>query len=296
MTLATRWTAGLALLLLCASCRALYPVDHDRPDGHGDWLAVETKTGAIVGLDQMARELSRCDVVFLGEEHDNDVGHELQLELTRRLVDLRPNASLSFEMIERDAQGGLDRWLAGLISEEQFLSETKSWPNYREHYRPLVLLAKDRGLPVIAANVPRPLASRVSRGGLAAVHGEEFAPREVLATPGEYRGRFAQAMGKPPETDEPGLSLWFLAQCSKDEAMAESIEVGLCRPPAGRLVIHYCGYFHSDFRLGTVERLLRRQPSLVVGVVTTRSGPRNPARMDAELARAADYVWLVKSQ
>jgi uncharacterized iron-regulated protein len=293
---ARRALVHAALLLLLVACRALGAADYDQAGGHGDWLAVDTRTGAAVGLDEMARELARCDVVFLGEEHDNDVGHELQLELTRRLVELRPVASLSFEQIERDAQAELDRWLAGAITESEFLARTKSWPNYRKHYRPLVLLAKERGLPVVAANVPRPLASRVSRGGLDSVHGEGFAPRNVIAPPGAYRGRFAQAMGKPADSDEPGLDLWYLAQCVKDEAMAESIELALCRPPAGRLVVHYCGHFHSDFGLGTVERLARRQPDLRVGIVTTRSDSRDAERVHGELARAADYVWLVREQ
>src|SRR6185436_2709635 len=201
---------------------------------------------------------------------------------------------LSFEMIERDAQQKLDRYLAGEIDEKGFLSKTRPWPNYREHYRPMVELAKSRHLPVIAANVPRPLASRVSHEGLEPVAREPFMPREVSAAPGDYWTRFASVMGKPADPSDRGLSLWFLAQCVKDEAMAESIELALCKRPTPRIVIHYCGHFHSDYRLGTVERLLRRQPSLNVGVVTMRSADRDPARIDSELAHAADYVWLVR--
>jgi len=146
---------------------------------------------------------------------------------------------------------------------------------------------------VIAANVPRPLASRVSHEGLGAVAGETFMPREVIAPPGEYWKRFAEVMGKPADFSDHGLALWFTAQCVKDEAMAESIERALCAPPPGRIVVHCCGHFHSDYRLGTVERLLRRQPSLSIGVVSMRSADRDPARVDGELARAADYLWLV---
>ena len=244
----------------------------------------------------MARQLAQCDVVFLGEEHDNDVAHALQLELTKRILELRPYASLSFEMIERDAQPKLDRYLAGEIDEEAYLSKTRPWPNYRRHYRPLVELAREKHLPVIAANVPRPLASRVSHEGLASVTEEEFMPRSVIAPPGLYRSNFATAMGKPKDSTDPGLELWFLAQCVKDEAMAESIERGLCVLPSGRIVVHYCGYFHADYRLGTVERLARRQPGLKIGVVTTRSGERDPKRVEGELAHAADFVWLVREQ
>jgi uncharacterized iron-regulated protein len=163
--------AGFCLLVLLAGCRASHRLSSGGGASGGAWIAVDTRTGTTVDLDTMARELARCDVVFLGEEHDQDVGHALQLELTKRIVALRPIASLSFEMIERDAQVELDRYLAGEIDERTYLASTKQWPNYREHYRPMVELAKELHLPVIAANVPRPLASRVSRQGLASVAG-----------------------------------------------------------------------------------------------------------------------------
>ncbi len=284
----------LSLFLLLGACRTSGSIaaSGGGPSG-GTWIAVDSARGTTVGLDEMARNLARCDVVFLGEEHDQNVGHALQLELTKRILELRPQASLSFEMIERDAQARLDRYLAGEIDEAAFLSKTRPWPNYAKHYRPMVMLAKERNLPVIAANVPRPLASRVSHEGLAPVAREEFMPREVLAPPGEYWKRFAIVMGKTADSTDPGLALWFLAQCVKDEAMAESIELALCAAPAGRIVIHYCGHFHSDYQLGTVERLLRRQPSLKIGVVTMRTDDRDPARVDDDLKRAADYVWLL---
>ncbi len=284
----------LALLSLLGGCRTgLW--DGLRGAGRGgDWVAVETASGEVVTLDQMARTLADCDVVFLGERHDSDTGHRLQFELTERILALRPNLSLTFEMIERDAQPALDRYLAGEIDEATFLGDTRHWPNYRSHYRPMVLLAKEHHLPVIAANVPRPLASRVSKQGLGSVAGELHMPREVIAPPGEYKRRFAAAMGKPEDSDEPGLALWFLAQCVKDEAMAESIERALCAAPAPRMVVHYCGYFHSDFGLGTVERLLRRQPALNVGIVTMREYEGHSGSVDAELARAAEFVWRVR--
>lgn len=256
-------------------------------------MAVDTATGNSVSLDVMAAALAQCDVVFLGEEHDKTVAHQLQMELTRRIVELRPNATLSFEMIERDAQAKLDEYLAGKIDESDFLKHTRPWPNYAKDYRPMVEFARERGLAVIAANVPRPLASRVSKEGLAPVADEPFMPRTVLAPPGEYQRRFAVAMGNTHETADPKLDRWFLAQVVKDEAMAESIERGLCAPPPGRIVVHYCGKFHSDYGLGTVERLRRRQPSLRIGLVTTLTADRDPALIDEQLARAADYVWLV---
>jgi len=57
----------------------------------------------------------------------------------------------------------------------------------------------------------------------------------------------------------------YLAQCMKDETMGESVARAF-RP--GRLVVHYNGSFHSDFRLGTAARAERRIGKVKTEVVT----------------------------
>jgi uncharacterized iron-regulated protein len=50
----------------------------------------DLSTGSAVDVRAMAAELARRDVVFLGEDHDNIVGHRLQLEIIQSLHKLRP--------------------------------------------------------------------------------------------------------------------------------------------------------------------------------------------------------------
>ena len=57
----------------------------------------------------------------------------------------------------------------------------------------------------------------------------------------------------------------YFAQCLKDETMAESI-ARAWQP--GRLVVHYNGSFHSDFRRGTAARVRRRLPDAKTSVLT----------------------------
>jgi len=238
----------------------------------------------------MAERLAEMDVVFLGEEHDSDLGHAMQLETTKLLLERRGRIALSLEMLEADCQLELDRYLAGELSESRFLDRARPWPNYHEHYRPAVELARREGLPVLAANVPRPLAARVAREGLAAVFSQPMMPFDVRTDPGAYRERFEEAMG-----NHGGITTMnkvFAAQVVKDEKMAEAIDYFLEKEP-GTLVVHWVGKFHSDYRLGTVERLLRRRPGLRVAVVTMNSSTREPGRLRPEDRSAADFVWLV---
>jgi len=277
--------AALLSALALPACRGLAPAP---------WRAIETESGREVTLAEMADDLARFDVVFLGEEHDNDVGHALQLELTRALGERRALA-LSLEMLERDAQSGLDLYLSGAIDEQAFLARARPWPNYAEHYRPAVELSRERGWPVIAANCYRPLAAQVAREGLAGVAGDPWGARWVDAGEGPYRERFTAEMGEHAKDMGSKLELFFAAQCLKDDTMAESIArfleaAGEPRP----LVVHWCGKFHSDFGLGTVERLSARRPDLAIAVVTmVASEDRARSLTDGE-RRAARYVWLVR--
>lgn len=284
------YAALQALLLLAAlsSCRAV---------GGPRWRAIATEDGRDVTVDSMAADLARFDVVFLGEEHDNDVGHALQLELTRALGERRGALAVSLEMLERDAQDQLELYFAGAIDEERFLATSRPWKNYAEHYRPAVELARERGWSVIAANCYRPLAARVAREGLGSVAGDPWAARWVDAGPGEYRDLFTAAMGDHAADLGSRLDLFFAAQCLKDDTMAESIARFLDGagddPP---LVVHWNGKFHSDYGLGTVERLLARRPDLTVAVVTMISTDEVGRELTTVEGRAARYVWLVPEQ
>lgn len=228
------------------------------------------------------------EVVFLGELHDSDPGHARLTSLFAELIDQaaaeRRTLTLSLEMFERDVQDVLDDYLLGRITEEQLLEDSRAWPNYAEHYRPLVELCRANQLDVIAANIPRRVARQVSKEGLPAVRGSLYTPRTVHAGPGEYRDRMAALMlggghgsGSAesahggPELDEGFLRL-FQAQAIKDDAMADSMARYLDKPrskargPA--LIVHLCGRFHSDYDLGTVERLSWRRPQLSIGTLS----------------------------
>ncbi len=131
--------------------------------------------GQAATLDDVVVAMAEADVVFVGEEHDDPVGHYLEAELLQRAYAryghgpaARPLA-LSLEMFERDVQPVLDEYLAGLITEEHFLKSSRPWNNYEGDYRPLVEFARAHRLSVVAANAPRRYVNRVSRLGPASL-------------------------------------------------------------------------------------------------------------------------------
>lgn len=238
---------------------------------------------------QMIERLSRADVVFFGEQHDDPETHRAEAELLDAIGKSGRPVVLSLEMFERDVQGTLDDYLAGRASESEFLARSRPWERYATDYRKLIELAKTRHWRVVAANVPRPLAAAVGRKGLAAldtltVSERRNAAREHVCPMDDYHARFMESMqthSAPPGSSPPGPATsgadslptamaerFYLAQCVKDEAMAESIVDARVASPSNAIVVHFDGAFHSDYSQGTVARVKRRQPGWTLAVVT----------------------------
>ncbi len=80
-------------------------------------------------------------------------------------------------------------------------------------------------------------------------------------------GSPAEAAAAKRETTER----FYFAQCLKDETMAESIARAHAAGAAGGkrpLVVHFNGAFHSDYGLGTAERVKRRLPGKRIVVIS----------------------------
>jgi len=250
----------------------------------------------------MLAELARVDVAFVGEQHNDPATHRIERAILEGLSRRRGNVIVAMEMFERDTQSSLDDYLAGRLSEEEFLNASRPWQNYRTDYRPLIEFARAHGWKVIASNAPRRIASQVSKQGLDAARSFRSGPeseRKLVAADfacpmDDYFKRFAEAMGKghpgahqkQPEEKQSDkereekqratIERFYFAQCVKDETMAESIanafgEVasgGQSNAQSGPLVVHFNGAFHSDYRLGTASRAIRRLPKSNVKVVS----------------------------
>ena len=272
--------------------------------GYTPHRVYDTRARHFIDFETLVSRLSRADLVMIGEQHDDPATHRMELAILEGLARRRDSVVLALEMFERDAQPLLDGYLAGTTGEAELLKDGRPWKNYATDYRPLVELARERRWPVVASNVPRPLASLVGRAGLPALDtlaGESRSQlAESLACPeDEYFEKFAKLMGDmashgpaPLDADpKTRLARMYQAQCLKDETMGESI-ARAWRP--GRLVIHYNGSFHSDFGRGTAARAQRRAPDARMIVVTAMPVAEldrlDPGKEDRKRANYLLYV------
>jgi uncharacterized iron-regulated protein len=270
----------------------------------------DTAARRYVGFDQLIAALARANIVFFGEEHDDPSTHRTELAILAGVGSVNEHVVVSLEMFERDAQPALDDYLAGRIAENEFLARSRPWDRYTTDYRALVELARARGWPVLASNVPRALATAVSHTGMAVLDtlsapGRAFAAHDLQCPHDAYYGRFAEEMkghsvgGGPPTAGDTATARvmtdrFYEAQCLKDETMGESIAGELAKDGSDAIVVHFTGAFHSDFGQGTVARARRRRPNART-IVLSAVPVDDPAHADAvAFADRGDYVILTR--
>ena len=129
----------------------------------------DTRQKAFSDFESMLADLARADVVFVGEQHDDPNTHRLELAVVEGLTRRGVPVVVAIEMFERDVQSQVEGYAAGRSTEEQFLKDSRPWPRYATDYRPLIEFAKTHHLPVVASNVPRRIASDVSKNGMPAI-------------------------------------------------------------------------------------------------------------------------------
>jgi uncharacterized iron-regulated protein len=255
----------------------------------GEWIAGGGVVSAAAALDRLAA----ARVALLGESHDCAEDHAWQERLVGAVVDRSGPITVGFEMFPRAAQQVLDAWSAGVLGLEDFLEAVRwreVWGFDPKLYRGLLLVCRDRGLPMLALNVDRPVVSAVGRDGWDALPPEDrgwltpAAPasrayrRYLFAVTGGVRpGRAAQA------PDDPAFDRFVRAQQVWDRAFACAIAGHLAGRPAAR-VIGIVGRGHLEYGYGTPFQL----KDLAVASVLTALRGEAPA---GDRPPIADLVW-----
>ncbi len=184
--------------------------------------------GQVVGWDQVMDAVAGADVIVLGEEHDDPVGHGFQLAVVQDVLQRWPDSAVSMEMFDRTEQAVVDDYLADFIDLETFQERTAStrwlklsrqyaageinrktfekriarlgWPEWDTNYQPIVDAAKAAGAPVVAANTPWLVYMSVARReGFDRLDDVTNAQRMLFEVPqripdGAYRERFWEVL------------------------------------------------------------------------------------------------------
>jgi uncharacterized iron-regulated protein len=126
----------------------------------------DTRAGAFVTATDVRRAVRAADVVLLGETHDNADHHRLQRELFAEMLSAGRRPALVMEQLDREFQQALDteRQSAGRTADAVLDAgkfNRRSWQV--QGYRPLIELALEYDVPIVAGNLSRDDARAIVR-------------------------------------------------------------------------------------------------------------------------------------
>ena len=274
------------------------------------WVVPQAAGPRVQPANQILARFAQEQVVLLGETHDNPEHHRWQLSTIAGLHALRPHLVLGFEMFPRRVQPVLDAWVAGQLTEAEFLDKSdwaRVWGMEASLYLPIFHFARLHRVAMVALNVESRLVTSVGEVGWATVPATD---REGVTDPApasrEYRqrlyGSFAlhrasgsgatSEPGAPTEDQlaDPAFRRFVEGMLVWDRAMAQGIAERLrgANPP---LLVAIMGSGHLEFGYG-VPRQLRDLGIARVAVAL----PWDPAASCEDLApRLADAVFGLPS-
>jgi len=233
-------------------------------------------TGEVISWSDVRRAILWADVIMVGEEHDDGVGHAVQRAVMEDVAERFDNVALSMEMLERDEQRVVDDFLEDIIDAEDFakLTNSEKWAgegSWENWYQPIIDVAKADGGRVIAANAPRRYVRLARSQGFERLRALPRERRELVEFPrgsleGPYRDRFVALMSDMPDEDaadphahrmpSEAVLAMFRSQITWDATMAGSIDKALRR--GASKIVHLAGRFHIGYEGGTVTQFERR--------------------------------------
>lgn len=260
---------GLALLVLSGCCNMTrlgnpeLPYPPERAPKLGDILHLPT--GYYVSQAQMLQAATDSRIVYVGETHDNPASHRLELTVLKALAERYPHrVALGMEMLTPAQQPALDAWVAGQLSEKQFLKQSNWYGVWRmnfAYYRALFLFARDHQIPLIGINADKKLVHAVGRQPLQDLPPELQAELPDMDLTDPYQDALVEAIYSGHSAGKAMLDGFHRVQTLWDETMAQNIATYMKSPLGDDVhLMVMAGGNHIRNGFGIPRRVFRRLP------------------------------------
>lgn len=250
----------------------------------GDWIV--PGSGKASQQEVIARA-AKSAVVLLGETHINADHHRWQLQTLIALHAQRPNMVIGFEMFPRRVQPALDKWIAGELSEKEFLREADwnhVWNTDANLYLPMFHFARMNRIPMLALNIETKLRHQIAEKGFYGVPVED---REGLSHPAEPSKAYVDYLlpiykqhdRKDKKTgeitqDDPDFRRFIGGQQLWDRAMAQILHQAVAETDGNEkpLVVGVMGSGHVLHGFGVTHQLHDLGIKQITGLLPWDSG------------------------
>jgi uncharacterized iron-regulated protein len=268
--------------------------------------------GARLSPDDLFAAAGDADVVLLGETHDNEHHHALQLRMLRELIGRGRRPALGLEMVDTTQSATLMRYVVSAQSKhaaadpDATLRRALGWSHddWRwTAYGPLLAEARAQGLVVFGADLPVSLRRRMASTARTDLTGAERAlvpdapPAEQrYAALTRERIREAHCGHGSDEYLDRLLEVWT----ARNETMARAVVAALDASD-GQPVVLVVGRGHLRNDRGVPQRVRRLRPqATVLSLGLRETQPSRTALSDytappedaGTLGPDYPYLWL----
>jgi uncharacterized iron-regulated protein len=288
-------TLSTVLLAACASAPTVEQTEAPKVEFDPEEHAFFDGDGNPSSLDAFVEASADADMVAFGELHYHSVGSRIELALLEAMSKQERPVALAMEFFETNTQAALDDYLAGDTDLATFKEATKRGEQYDASHGPLIEFCKANGIPVIAANAPRPLVTAYRKTDvsyedyLAGLSEEERGqmPRETKLVDDEFKARFMETMGpKRGPLFYKSMALW-------NDAMAESM-ADFRNEHAEHRILFIVGGFHVAKHLGTVARYTDRRADDTVKVLLMSPKEEGAMGFDEDDRNEGDLILKIR--
>jgi uncharacterized iron-regulated protein len=288
---------GERVYVLDAPDAASFQAALDRLEGAAPSVAVfDSKRKEWITFGQMIDRLLEADLVCIGETHDSEPHHRMQLQILKALYACDESLGVGMEMFQRPFQKAIDDYFAGKGTEEEFLKATeyeKRWGFAWSLYRPIVEFARRNGIPLAALNARKELTARISKVGFDGLTDEEKKELgDVDLQVKEHRAHWFEKLGKmhgarTPTDEQKERS--YQVMTTWDEVMGRSAAEFQQSRKLRRMVV-LAGSGHVDLGFGIAGRAVKRTGGKAATVHLEVGGDGEKLAAEAP----ADFVVIIR--
>jgi len=269
-----------ALLLAIAACSSTKDAANGE-DEAADVAVPPAPSGEIVRTSRDApfaevlEDLAKADAAFVGGRPGDPAHQELQLAVVDYLAQRGRLHAIGLDIFDRGSQAALDEFVFGRIGEDEMRARTglAQRPDFPyELYRPVLMLARERRLPLLALRVESGIRAAVEKGGL-----DALTPEQRMGLPAI----------SPSVVGDSGLA----DQLEIEVAADVIVEWWRTKAPGDAQVAVLAAATWVAPRAALPERLFLRagRPYGTLVALPGKAGDADPARSDRSFA---DYVWF----
>jgi uncharacterized iron-regulated protein len=246
---------------------------------------------------EIADALARAEFIFLGETHDNEDHHRLQALLLRAALAEGRRPALALEMLDTSQEGALAEALQAATPTADGIAEAvqwkkSGWPDFAI-YRPIVEVALEAKLGLVAANLPRPIAREAVRKGLEPLPEEVRTWMQRAGEPSEGElATWAREMEENHCGEVPKELLVGLVRAQRARDVQMALRVAAAGAASGAVLVTGDGHARADRGVPRwLDRIVPGRRAVSVGIVEVDGDwPRQYAAAYGTARFPFDYV------